>query len=149
MPNLQSRTATTTLDPTDIGYHVRDPSGTPADRKITVQNEAQAHDGMPAAVNQQTGTSYTLVLTDRGKVLEMSNAAAITLTIPANSSVEFPVGTLIYFFQMGAGAVTVAGASPGPTLNSRSGTFISNGQFSMVGLYKNATDSWIVFGDLA
>ena len=62
------------------------------------------------AINAQTGTSYTLALTDRNKTVTLSNAAAITLTVPPNSSVAFPVGTVIAGRQIGAGQVTIAGA---------------------------------------
>ena len=39
------------------------------------------------AINAQTGTSYTTVLSDDGKLITLDNAASITLTIPPNSSV--------------------------------------------------------------
>jgi len=58
--------------------------------------------------NLQTGTSYTLVLSDAGKIVEMNNGSANTLTIPANSSVAFPVDTRIDIIQYGAGATSVA-----------------------------------------
>src|SRR5689334_11950484 len=57
-------------------------------------------------VNAQTGTTYTLVLGDAGKVVEMNNAASNTLTVPPNSSVAFPVNTVIEVFQLGAGATS-------------------------------------------
>ncbi len=58
-------------------------------------------------LNVQTGTSYTTVLTDRGKCITMSNAAASTLTIPLNASVAYPLGTVITVQQLGAGQVTL------------------------------------------
>lgn len=54
---------------------------------------------------------YTLVLTDAGKhILHPSaDTTARTFTIPANSSVAYPVGTEITFVnQVSAGTVTVA-----------------------------------------
>ena len=52
--------------------------------------------------NLQTGTSYELVLSDAGKVVEMNNASANTCNIPANASVAFPVDTRIDVYQRGA-----------------------------------------------
>jgi hypothetical protein len=74
---------------------------------------ASAANGLVAfTLNDQTGTSYTPVLTDQYQVLiTRSNASASTLTIPTNASVAFPVGTVITVLNKGAGAVTISGAS--------------------------------------
>lgn len=69
------------------------------------------------ALNAQSGTSYTFVLGDAGALCEFSNAGAITVTIPTNASVAFPVGTQIDVAQGGAGKVTFAAAG-GVTLKS-------------------------------
>lgn len=61
--------------------------------------------------NSQSGGGYTLVLTDAGKhILHPSaDTTGRTWTIPANSSVAFPIGTAITFVnQNGAGAITIA-----------------------------------------
>jgi hypothetical protein len=50
--------------------------------------------GMP--VNAQTGTSYTTALSDQGGIIYSTGGG--TITIPANSSVPFPVGTVLSFF---------------------------------------------------
>lgn len=97
--------------------------------------------------NSQTGTTYTLVLTDVAKVLSMSNASAITLTVPTNASVAFPTGTQILVYQAGAGQVTVAGA--GVTLRSSGSRLKTFGQYAVIGLLKIATDEWVVFGNTA
>ena len=83
------------------------------------------------AINAQTGTTYTTVLTDESKLVTLNNGSAITLTIPANSSVAYPVGTKIDITQLGAGQVTVAGAggvtvNATPTLKLRDAIFSSN-----------------------
>ena len=62
-------------------------------------------------VNAQTGTSYTLLLTDAGKQVTMTNSAASVLTIPPNASVAFDIGTRIQVIQLGAGAVTLTPGS--------------------------------------
>lgn len=94
-------------------------------------------------VNNQTGTSYTLVLADGGKLVTFSNAAAIALTVPTNTSVAFPTGVRIKLTNKGAGTVTVAGAG-GVTLNGNQLTIAQN-RSAM--LYKLATDTWVMTAD--
>lgn len=74
----------------------------------------------PAAFNTQTGTTYTLVLTDQDNGVQVTNAAAITVTVPTNASVAFPLYCRIPVRQGGAGVVTLAGAS-GVTLQTPNG----------------------------
>jgi len=93
-------------------------------------------------INDQTGTSYTLVLTDAGKDVRCSNAAAITLTIPPNSSVAFPIGSVVLFSQGGAGAVT-ATAGSGVTLRAAYGS-ATTALYDIRGLEKTDTDTWRV-----
>lgn len=96
-------------------------------------------------LNAQTGTTYTLVLTDNGRLVTLSNAASITVTVPLNSSVAFPTGAIVNLQQIGAGQVTVAGAS-GVTLNG-TGTR-TRAQWSAASLIKTATDTWTLIGDI-
>lgn len=99
-----------------------------------------------STLNAQTGTSYTTVLADASKLVTLNNASAITLTIPANSSVAYPVGTKIDLAQLGAGQVTVAGAG-GVTVNATPGLkFIA--QYSAATCIKTATDTWLLVGNL-
>ena len=100
-----------------------------------------------SAINAQTGTSYTPVIGDASKLITMSNASAITLTIPPNSSVAYPVGTKLDIAQIGAGQVTVAQGS-GVTVNSTP-TLKLRAQYSGATCIKTATDTWLLVGDLA
>ncbi len=99
-------------------------------------------------INEQTGASYTLVLSDDGKLIDMNSATAQTLTVPVNASVAFPVGTQILVRQKGAGQVTIAGAA-GVTLVAADNALKTRVQHSTAGLIKVATDTWVVFGDTA
>lgn len=92
-------------------------------------------------VNAQTGTSYTLVLTDAGKQVTMSNASASTLTIPPNASVAFDVGVRIQIIQLGAGAVTLT-AGAGVTISTQA-TSLVMAQYQVATLIKQATNTWI------
>jgi hypothetical protein len=98
-------------------------------------------------LNSQTGTTYTLVSADRGKLVSLSNASPITLTIPTNSTTAFPTGTRIDIIQTGAGQVTVGGA--GVTINSKSSNKKLSAQGSAASLIKFATDTWWLVGDLS
>jgi hypothetical protein len=98
--------------------------------------------------NAQTGTSYTLVLTDVAKVISLTNAAAITLTVPPNTDVAFPVGTQLLLYQGGAGQVTITPGA-GVTIRSQGSKLKINGQYGIGGLLKVATDEWVAFGNLA
>lgn len=103
--------------------------------------------GSVLRINSQTA-NYTLVLTDAGKVVEMSNAASRTITVPPNSSVAFPIGTVVECSRMGAGAVAlVAGA--GVTIRSKGGVLGIADQYTSAALRKRATDEWVAVGNLA
>ena len=99
------------------------------------------------SINAQTGTTYTTVLTDASKLVTLNNGSAITLTIPPNSSVAYPVGTKIDLLQIGAGQVTVAAGS-GVTVNSTP-TLKLRAQYSGGTCIQYAADTWIFAGDLA
>jgi hypothetical protein len=101
---------------------------------------------IPTLTNAQSGTTYTLVLGDAGKIVEIGNASAITLTVPTNADVAYPIGTQITILQTGAGQITVSGPSGG-TLNATPGTKL-RAQWSSATLLKRATDTWVLIGDL-
>ena len=98
-------------------------------------------------LNAQTGTTYTLALTDVAKVVTLNNAASITLTVPLNSSVAFPIGTQILLYQAGAGNVTISPAG-GVTVRSDGAKLKLNAQYAVAGLLKLGTDEWVAFGNL-
>jgi hypothetical protein len=91
-------------------------------------------------------SSATLALVDDGTIVETSNSSANTITVPTNSSVEFPIGTQITLLQTGAGQTTITPAS-GVTINSTPGLKL-RAQWSSATLIKRATDTWVAIGDL-
>jgi len=97
------------------------------------------------ATSAQTA-SYTLVLADRGKLVEMNVGSANTLTVPLNSSVAYPVGTQIDILQVGSGQTTVA-ATAGVTVNATPGLKI-RAQWGGATLIKRAENTWVLIGDL-
>jgi hypothetical protein len=91
--------------------------------------------------------SYTLVLADKAKVVEMSVGSANNLTVPLNATVAFPVGTQIHMVQTGAGQTTVV-ATGGVTINSAT-TLKIRAQWGAATLIKRAENTWVLVGDLA
>ena len=133
---------------------------TPDDTDL-VKNGASAIRSLGSAIdsslaqltlNAQTGTTYTLVLADnRNKLITANNSSSQTYTIPLNSSVAFPTGSVINIIQIGTGQVTIQGAS-GVTVASTGAVSTApklRVRYSAASLIKVGTDSWYVVGDIA
>jgi len=103
------------------------------------------------AVNAQSA-SYTAVLADGNNTLvTINNASANTFTIPPNSSVAFPVGTILNFAQTGAGQTTITQGS-GVTIISTGGTASApktRVQYSGCTAIQTSANNWLVLGDIA
>lgn len=99
------------------------------------------------ALNAQTGTSYTTVLTDDGKLITCDNGSAITLTIPPNGTVAYGIGTQINIMQLGAGQVTI---TPGAavTIRSAGSKLKTSAQYAVATCVKIASDTWVAVGNL-
>jgi hypothetical protein len=96
----------------------------------------------------QKTASYTLSsLSERDSLIEVSSASATTITIPLNSAIAYPVGTSIDILQTSTGQVTVAGDA-GVTVNATPGLKLRT-QWSSATLFKRATNTWVVIGDLS
>lgn len=112
--------------------------------------------GLPSgniSINAQSGTSYTTVLADNQKLVTQTNAAAIATTIALNSSLAsaYPVGAQITFSQLGAGQVTISGAS-GVTIVSTGATAATpklRAQYSTATAIQISSDYWQIVGDIA
>jgi hypothetical protein len=111
----------------------------------TIANLALKTDKLVVA-NRQTA-SYTLVLSDADKLVEMNVASANNLTVPLNSSVAFSTGTQILLAQYGAGQTTVV-ATSGVTIRSNGAKLKLNAQYSGATLVKIAENEWYLFGDI-
>jgi hypothetical protein len=105
------------------------------------------------SINAQTGTTYTFVLTDNGKLVTASNASAQTYSIPTNASVAYPIGTQINLIQIGAGQVTVQAVTSGTTAVLSNATTAAapktRNQYAALTAIKVATDTWYVIGDIS
>lgn len=98
-----------------------------------------------STINSQSGTTYTLALTDFGRVVETTSSSSVSVTVPPNSSVAVPVGSVVEIAQIGTGVVTVV-AGAGVTINTP-GTLVLRARYSSVAVRKQATDTWILAGD--
>lgn len=98
------------------------------------------------AINAQTGTTYTAVASDVGKLITASNAAAIALTIPPS---VFAVGDQINIMQGtgGSGVVTIT-AGAGVTLQSNGTKLKTNGQYAVATVLCIASNTFVVLGNL-
>ena len=99
------------------------------------------------AINAQTGTTYTTVLADDGKLITADNASPIALTIPPASSVAYGIGTQINIMQLGAGTVTIT-AGAGVTLQSAGSKLKTDAQYAVATCVKIDTDTWVAVGNL-
>jgi hypothetical protein len=101
-------------------------------------------------VNTQTGTTYTTVLADNGKLVTQSNASSIVTTIPPNSSVDYPVGAQITFSRYGAGSLTIQGGA-GVTIVSTGATAAQptlRATYSTCTAIQTTNNNWLVVGDI-
>ena len=121
-----------------------------ADGDVTITDQLTVSGGLvaPLQINAQTGTTYTFVLADAGKMVTSSNGSAQTLTVPPNSSVAFAVGTQVIIQNIGSANATLAEGS-GVTINSKDDSKEIDGQYAAATLIKTATDTWSLIGALA
>lgn len=113
----------------------------------TLTNKTLTAPVINLALNAQTGTTYTLVLTDNGKLVTLDNGSDIAVTVPTNASVAFPIGSQVNIVQKGAGQVTVAGDT-GVTVSATNGLKLRT-QWSAATLIKIDTDAWVMLGDVS
>ena len=96
-------------------------------------------------INAQTGTSYTLQASDAGKLVTLTNSAAITVTVPAST---FTAGQRVDVAVLGAGMVTLVGS--GITLNPEAGlSLVSRAQWSAFTIYFLTATTAFVTGSMA
>lgn len=89
--------------------------------------------GVTNSVNAQTGTTYTVVATDVGKTITLSNASPVTVTVDSNN-ITFSSGQQIHFLNLGAGAVTIQGGGTVAVTISQAAN-----QTAVLAQYKGAT----------
>lgn len=140
---LPNTTSIGTVSSTEIGYV----DGVTS----SIQTQIDAKSDKSWTIVNNPNASLILDLTHVSDVVECSSSSATTVTIPAESTVNFPIGTEINISWVGsAPTVRVARASTSVTANGSTSTssyFYLRAQWSMVTLLKRASNSWHVFGD--
>ena len=99
----------------------------------------------PFEFNAQTGTTYTFVLADIGKIVTGSNASAQVYTVPTNASVPYDNGTSLAVLNLGAGLLTVVGDT-GVTVSNPPGTSLVLPAGGMIQILKTGTNTWTAAG---
>ena len=114
----------------------------------TIQDAAAAsHTAGYLDVPQSLKTAnHQLVLADRGKSVVM-NGSSLTLTVPANAAVAFPIGTAIVVINVNATSLSVAITTDTMTLVNTTTTGTRTlAQNAMATLVKVGATSWIIAG---
>ena len=116
---------------------------------IAFTDGTQTKQGVPSitAITEKTA-NYTLSsLTERDTLIEVNHTGgtAVTITVPADSTVNFPIGTSIDILRTNTGEVTIAGS--GATVNATPGLKLRD-RWSSATLFKRGANSWVLFGDL-
>lgn len=134
---------------TNAQYVGRVPADDVIDVSINDLSNAQIPESSESVVqiNAQTGTTYTLIATDIGKLVTMTNASANTLTVPPNASVAFEIGSKINISQFGSGQTTISPGS-GVTINSADSANKTRVVYSTASLIKTGTNTWLLAGDI-
>ena len=119
------------------------PQGPKGDPGPQGANGADLTQATAQAINARTGSSYTLVAGDAGKVVTLTNTAAITLTVPGSI---FTTGQRVDVLVLGAGMVTVVGSSC--TVNGTP-SLVSRARYSAFTVLFTSATTAVVVGDLA
>ena len=105
--------------------------------------DGTAISGFDASINDQTGTAYTLLSSDNGKVVVLDNPSAVTVTVPSGLGAGFNCS----FVQKGAGQVSFSASST--TINNRQSHTKINAQYGVASLVAYAADTFVLAGDTA
>lgn len=94
-----------------------------------------------------SGTTRTPGLTDASAYILCTTGSGMTVTLPQDSAVAFPVGTHIIFERNGTGTLTFA-AGTGATVRSKGGTLTCADQYTTIACVKQAANTWTIFGNI-
>lgn len=120
---------------------------------VAFSDGTQTKEGVPSrtTIVQATGAYNlsTVGLSLRDSLIEVDHTggSAVNVTIPLDSTTNFPIGTSIDVVRTNTGAVTIAGAV-GVTVNATPGLNL-RARWSSVTLFKRAANTWLVMGDLS
>ena len=115
---------------------------------VVFTDGTQTKEGVPSRTPIISKTAnYTLSAeSERDSLIEVDSTGPVTITIPTNSAVAYPVGTTLDILGVNTGLITIAGDT-GVTVNATPGLKLRT-QWSSATLFKRAENSWVVYGDL-
>jgi hypothetical protein len=115
---------------------------------VAFSDGTQTKEGVPSRTPIiSKSANYTLSeLSERDSLIEVDSTSPVTITIPTNSAVAYPIGTTLDILGTNTGLITIAGDT-GVTVNATPGLKLRT-QWSSCTLFKRATNSWVVYGDL-
>ena len=115
---------------------------------VVFSDGTQTKEGVPSRTPIIYKTAnYTLsAASERDSLIEVDSTSPVTITIPTNSAVAYPVGTTLDILGTNTGLITIAGDT-GVTVNATPGLKLRT-QWSSATLFKRAENSWVVYGDL-
>jgi hypothetical protein len=129
------------------------PSGLPSQtgnggKYLKTDGSAASWNNVDITISTATGTTYIPAVTDVNKLIQLNNAASITLTVPA---AVFSAGQQVNIQQTGAGQVTVQG--DGTTVITSTGATLATpktrSQYSAATIVCTSSNNFTVIGDIA
>ena len=129
------------------------PTGLPSQtgnggKYLKTDGSAASWNNVDITISTATGTAYTPAVTDVNKLVQLSNAASITVTVPA---AVFSAGQQVNIQQIGAGQVTVQG--DGTTVLTSTGASgpapVTRARYSAATIVCTSSNNFTVIGDLA
>ena len=140
-------TATLGLNWTTLTNEVPSQTGN-GGKYLKTDGSAASWANVDITISTATGTTYTPAVTDVNKLVQLNNAAAITVTVPA---AVFSAGQQVNIQQTGAGQVTVQG--DGTTVLTSTGATLATpktrAQYSAATIVCTSSNNFTVIGDLA
>lgn len=91
-------------------------------------------------VKSYTGDTYSIVLDDCSSYIRLSDVSGVTITVPTNATLSFPIGTIITFEQAGAGPLSIT------STETLYGNVNTDTQFEIIQIIKVDTTAWSVIG---
>lgn len=114
---------------------------------LTTDNSTADEVGFKGIPQQAQSGSYTAVLTDASKCITRTSGGAATWTIPANSSVAYPAGTVLTFLNLSATSVSIAITSDTMYLAGAGSTGTRTlAQYGFATAYKFGGTEWVISG---
>jgi hypothetical protein len=97
----------------------------------------------PQIINVQTGTSYTVLNSDDGKLITLNNSSTVTVTVDGSTALN--PGQRIDLIRLGSGGVIVSAS--GVTINGTPGLNL-RAQYSAATLICLSSNNYVLVGDL-